>query len=336
MEQEAALRLENERLEQERIERERLHQAAEKHRVEKEILAKQNELLEKEKRILEIERIERAKSNEMDRIEWERIEQQRIDWERNQLLEQNSLREQKEMMSRRLPVVKEEDEEELSNKSVASRSFFDCDDQCESTYRIDLEDNKVIAALSDYDSTKRLKMESDLKNICENFNFLKEKINQVGELGQNEDETKLLIFSLEKELKHLNIEVDDLSITCGLAGDGSSYNSLDQATLTQFDLIKSFACYLSNQLDDKNREFRLSLNKRAHVEECEKNLIKYIELALKFYKPTDSYLDWLEKDLKIKLETNTVTYVESLSDIESRINSIESIEDSIGNCLKQR
>lgn len=272
----------------------------------------------------------------MERIEWERIEQQRIDWERKQLYEQNSVREQKELMSRRLPAVKEEDEEDQLNKSVASRSFYDCDDQVESTYHIDLDDNKAIEAMSEHDTAKKSKMESDLKNICENFNYLKEKINQVGELGQNEEDTKLLVSSLEKELKFLNIEVDDLSITCGLALEGSSCNSLDQATLTQFDLIKSFSCYLGNQLDDKKREFLQSLNKRAHVEECEKNLIKYIELALKFYKPTDSYLDWLEKDLKIKLETNTVTYVESLSDIESRINSIESIEDSIGNCLKQR
>jgi len=95
---------------------------------------------------------------------------------------------------------------------------------------------------------------------------------------------------------------------------------------------------LAQQLDDKSCEYQLKLNQTAHVKECEKNLIKYIELALKFYKPVQGSLDWLEKDLNIRPNTSDhdyLNYVQSLSDLEDRISSIESIEDSIGNCLKQ-
>jgi len=161
----------------------------------------------------------------------------------------------------------------------------------------------------------------------------------VGELHRSHAETKLLIANLETELRCLNTEMNDLLITCGLSLDTASpCSGLDQATLTQFDLIKSFSSYLAQQLDDKSREYQLKLNETAHVQECEKNLLKYIELALKFYKPTAANLDWLEKDLRIRADTTdqqVLNYVQSLADLEDRIGSIESIEDSISSCLKQ-
>ncbi len=212
----------------------------------------------------------------------------------------------------------------------------------ETAYRTGLDDQETYDRyinLTEHQRTKRTKTETDLKDLCDNFNILKEKIGQVGELHRSHAETKLLIANLETELHCLNTEMNDLLITCGLNLDTASpCSALDQATLTQFDLIKSFSSYLAQQLDDKSREYQLKLNETAHVQECEKNLLKYIELALKFYKPTAANLDWLEKDLRIRADTTdqqVLNYVQSLADLEDRIGSIESIEDSIGSCLKQ-
>ena len=113
---------------------------------------------------------------------------------------------------------------------------------------------KNLLDLADSQNIKKLKIESDLKDLCDNFNYLKEKIAQVGEPPLTGEETRLLTLNLQKELLLLNTELNDMSLTCGL--ENGSCSGLDQATLTQFELIKSFSAYLAQQLEEKNKHFQ--------------------------------------------------------------------------------
>lgn len=323
----------------------------EKQRLEKEILARKNQMLEKEKHLLEMERLERVRQNELERLQWEKVEMERIDWERQKIYEETKRQRDLELLQNRLPVVTEEREEELERpRSILKNTSRG--NSADSAYRVNYKSRdgsadsnynklegrgsyKNLCDLNDSQNTKKIKIESDLKDLCDNFNYLKEKIGQIGELSQSDEETKLLIINLEKELLLLNTEVNDMSITCGL--ENGSCSGLDQATLTQFDLIKTFSTYLAQQLDEKNKQFNAQQTKQAQAHEYEVNLSKYIELALKFYRSPNSNFDWLERDLGIVLDkvTEQTNYIESVSDLESRISSIESIEDSITNCFKQ-
>ena len=302
LERERRLKEENERLEKELAEKDKLQQEIENQRIQKELLAKENARLEKAKQELEAERQQEAK--------------------------------------KRLSVVQEEDEDEqLLQQRIRQQQF---------KHLVDEDSYTNFNHLNPNQQERKSKIETDLKDLCENFNYLKEKISQVGEIGQNERDTRLLILNLEKELKLLDVEARDLSVTCGLAvestGNDTSLNDsqyllnvLDQTTLTQFDLIKSFSTYLSAQLEQKNRDHQLKVNKKVQLAECEQNLLKYVELAIKFYKRPDCDLGCLEEHFMTKLNQSEqrLSYVQSIGDLDTRIASISSIEDSINGCLKQ-
>jgi hypothetical protein len=61
----------------------------EQQRLEKEILARKNKMLEQEKHLLEMERLERVRQSELERLQWEKNELERVEWERQQIYEES-------------------------------------------------------------------------------------------------------------------------------------------------------------------------------------------------------------------------------------------------------
>lgn len=296
-------RIEMERLELERIEKERIDlERQEWERIQK-IEKEREERLRQE--MAEIERIRNERA-EKERLEFERIEKERIEAERQQ-------------------AIKKKQQEEAEAQAIVERQK-----QLELEA---LENEKRRKKLEQLEQERirnqeKLKLEFDLKEICEALNNLKEKINSI----QNEDfnqELKIgeLIRAYESELNVLDDQVLNLynqstnlenKTVNPTNSDYYLFDSLDQATLTQFELIRSFLSYLNSQIDTKKKELNRRIDIKSKLNELEANLEKYVELAVKFKEESDSSL-----------------YVQNILDLENRIESIESIENSIQNSFKQ-
>ncbi len=164
-----------------------------------------------------------------------------------------------------------------------------------------------------------LLIENKLKETFDRFSELKEKINNLNEINfcylNDELDLKNLFLNLEFDLNSLNNEISAIFLEINSLGQ----NKVDPAVLTQFDLIQSFSSYLSTQLDRKKINFNLLLEKKLRLDELKNNLDNFIQVALKL----------------VSHDTEKQLYVQNIIDLENRIESIRSIEDSIQNCIKQ-
>ncbi len=174
--------------------------------------------------------------------------------------------------------------------------------------------------------------------MSENFNNLKERISQLNNfereygggsiLNIDIDTTQHVINRLEEELIILNDQIDTLQrengVSNALGSSNNLFSGLDQAAQTQFNLIKSFSSYVKTQLELKKENFLKIKLIRSKLLNYESNLEKFIELGLKYLNETNKN----DKDCN-------VTYVDNIEDLNNRVESIKSIEDSIQNCLNK-
>ena len=305
-----------EKAEFEKIERERMEH--ERIRKEKELAEREREKEETERR--EHERVQRIERDRVKRLEIEQIELERMRAEKEET-------ERKEQQIRR---EKEIEEEEIKRQHLHKLKQAELDEMEKEKRRKKLQEFEKERAKHE----KKLKLEYKLKEICESFNSLKERINQLNSIEHvygvtNEETVHSFINDYEAELRRLNSEIETMSFENykESANEFGIFNGLDQATQTQFDLIKSFSTYLNAQLELKKSDFHKRKQIHAKLAEYEQNLAKFIELALKFNSQTD-------KGSEDQASTKA-TYVEDLNDLENRIDSIQSIEDSIQNCLEK-
>jgi len=163
---------------------------------------------------------------------------------------------------------------------------------------------------------RNILIEKKLKETFDRFSQLKEKITKVSELTLEEctDENELttLFTNYEYELNSLNSEITNL----GLEIDSFGESKIDPANCTQFDLIKSFASYLTSQLDQKKASLKLLMQQKIKLTEWDKSLQTNLDIAFKFIN---------EKQC----------FVQNIPDLEARIESVRSLDESIQNCLKQ-
>lgn len=177
---------------------------------------------------------------------------------------------------------------------------------------------------------QKLKLEERLKDMCAYLNKLKENIvaietDEVDQKCQNEEIKQIEIY--EQELNNFKIEVKNMAkhqqqqhMSTNTTSDPDSliFELFDQAILTQVELIKSFINYLIGKLSEKKKDLLQKETIRSKLSEYERNLTSYIQLAKKY---------------TINGEQNI--FIENRLDLQNRIESIESIENSIHNCLKQ-
>ena len=161
---------------------------------------------------------------------------------------------------------------------------------------------------------EKFQVEAHLSDLCLRFNEFKEKLNRAL------DES--LLPSYDEELKVLNEELRGISLSTESNG---LFSGLDQATLTQFDLLKSFSVFLGSQLETIRREYEYTHQNRSKLSELELNLNKYVSLAKKFCSQATGDGQQNEQ----------INYIQSIGDLENRIESILSIEEATQNCLRQ-
>lgn len=182
-----------------------------------------------------------------------------------------------------------------------------------------------------YQQEKKLKLEQRLKEICDQLNRLKERMAASELLIEPSSNTAATnhaeIDSFEHELNSIRDEIDHLEATSSAAAAAATNSDMfelviDQTILTQIELVKSFVNYLTGKLAEKRREARRFDALRVKLAECEANLARYVDLARQL--------------ITSNAEANSrAFFVESRGDLQSRIESIESIERSIHECLAQ-
>jgi hypothetical protein len=184
---------------------------------------------------------------------------------------------------------------------------------------------------------EKLKFEQRLSEICEDLNNLKDKFNSIS-VDNVSDEYNAL-NSIDVYNHELLKITDEIRCLCNQpmtknafsnANSSSDYylcNTLDQVTLTQFDLIKNFIVNLSAQVETKKNELLRKQITKSQLNECEDHVLKLIDLAMK-------YLANVSPTPGGGALTSHV-YCENVMEIEDRIQSIDSIETSIRNYLRQ-
>lgn len=163
-------------------------------------------------------------------------------------------------------------------------------------------------------------LEQRLKDICDELNELKEKLSSV-EVTLVVDNVAATRQSCRDQSSQIDSYEDKLNRV--LAEVHSVENSpADSTVLTQVELIKSFVGYLMGKVGEKKREIRRKETLVARLAECEANLTSYVTLA---------------KQLSTSgpKTTSSSGCVENRGDLQGRIESIESIERSVRDCLKQ-
>lgn len=285
--------------------------------IEEDIIERETEILQRElheqeewNRVQRIEK-EREEHLRLEKAEIERIRTERQDRER---LELERIERELEEADRQLGIKKRMQEEaeiqaELNRQRQVELEILENEERRKKCEELEKEN---------FRNQEKLKLELKLKEICDCLNNLKEKINTI----QNED----LIQSYQTNLNNLDSELIHLSNSESRSLNSSIsetyfYDPIDQATQTQFELIRSFISYLNTQLDSKKRDFMLKKEMKQQHSDYERNLDKYVQLALKFITSNSN-------------ETTSV-YVQSINDLENRIESIESIEVSIQACFRQ-
>jgi hypothetical protein len=200
----------------------------------------------------------------------------------------------------------------------------------------------------------KLQFEQRLSTICHSLNTLKDKFNSMNNntTSDNDDDDESDDDNDSEQLNTIDLHNQELlSITDELRGlynqpltqaaffppnnnndettttmtkkekEGDYYlcNTLDQVTLTQFELIKNFVVHLNEQVASKKSELMRRQIARSQLNECEEHVAKLIDLALKY-------------GASAKQQT---IYCESVSEAEERASSIESIDASIRAYLNQ-
>ena len=117
---------------------------------------------------------------------------------------------------------------------------------------------------------KTFKVECKLKEMCDNFNCLKERINHLSSfepkygggsiINIDIETTHDSLDRLEKELRSLNEQIEEVQRDYGLdsgsiTSDSCLFDGMDQAAQTQFNLLKSFSTYVNTQLGLKRESF---------------------------------------------------------------------------------
>lgn len=174
---------------------------------------------------------------------------------------------------------------------------------------------------------RKLRVEQRLKEICDELNVLKEKLSSSDvsfeeENSVHEPNESVQIDTYEDELSRLRAEIQAIERNCAPVDAASVFDLLDQAISTQVELIKSFLNYLTGKVAERRKEMRRRDTLRVRLAECEANLTSYVELARQLLTANNGF-------------NNEKLLVENRNDLQARIESIESIENSIRDSFKQ-
>ncbi|CAF0715881.1 unnamed protein product [Brachionus calyciflorus] len=324
------LELERQRMEKEKLEKER-HELEKQKRIEKEKIDKERiylENLEKERLELERQELERIKLIEKERAE--RLRQERLKIEKIR-----AEREEKERIDRERREKERAEAEKILELKRKEREDDELEMQRERERQVEIErvENELRRDKLEKLEQERLrnqekfKLELHLKEICEKLNNLKLKILDI---QTNEINSFDLIQDYELEINDLDDQLlslynKSISLENRLINPNNTvyylFDSLDQATLTQFELLRSFLAYLNTQIAHKKKDILHRADLKIKLNNLKENLDRYIHLAMKFNSP--------------KNENEPYIYVEDQQDLQQRIISIESIENSIETCFKQ-
>lgn len=173
---------------------------------------------------------------------------------------------------------------------------------------------------------EKLRFEERLSDICERLNVLKEKFNSIGIESLNDEYNALNaidvynseLLSITDEIRSLSNQPHSIILVSSNATElNHEYylcNTLDQVTLTQFDLIKKFITNLNDQIEAKKNEIMRKQITKSQLNECQDNIQKLTELALKYMNQNGTPANF---------------YCERIDEIHDRIQSVESLETSI-------
>lgn len=298
---------------------------AEKERIEQERLSLEN--LEKERselKKLEMERIKMIENERKEKLRQERLkiekirsereEKERIDRERRE-------REQTEALT--ILELKRKEREELEKSVKLERERQAEIERIENEIRREKMEKLEQERLR---NQEKFKLELHLKEICEQLNSLKSKILDL-KIDKNSVEQ---IQQFEIELNNLDDQVLDLynksislenRIIDPEKNDYYLFDTLDHAALTQFELLRSFLSYLKTQIEHKKNEILRKSDLKIRIANLKENLDRYILLA--------------EKIVASSQDNQGHFCIENQSDLEKRIESMETIESSIDQCCKE-
>lgn len=315
--------LEKQRLERQQLESQRkqleLEYKAEKERIEQEKLSLEN--LEKERLELKRQELERIKLIENERQERLRQERLKIEKIRQRECEERQRRSKEQAEAEKILKLKLKEQEEADLAAKMERERQAEIDRIENTIRREKLEKLEQERLR---NQQKFKLELKLKEICEQLNSLKAKIL---DLKINENSVQK-IEQFELELNSLDDQVLDLynksiSLENRIINDSCNrdyylFDSLDNAALTQFELLRSFLSYLKNQIEHKKNQILRQSDLKIKLTNLNQNLDRYIQLA-----------DKINTDNKDRL------CIENRLDLEQRIQSMETIETSIDECFRQ-
>lgn len=319
--------LEKQRLERQKLESQRkqleIEYKGEKERIEQERLCLEN--LEKERLELKRQEIERVKLIENER-------QERLKQERLKIEKIRAERQQREFMERERHSKEQAEAERILKLKLKEKEEADLAVKLEQERRAEIDriENSIRREKLEKLEQERLrnqqkfKLELKLKEICERLNSLKAKILDL-KINNNSVEQ---IEQFEIELNRLDDQVLDLynksiSLENRILNDSCNneyylFDSLDNAALTQFELLRSFLSYLKSQIDHKKNQILRQTDLKIRLKNLYENLDRYIQLA-----------DKINCDNKGRL------CIDNQLDLEQRIQSMETIETSIDECFKQ-
>ena len=184
---------------------------------------------------------------------------------------------------------------------------------------------------------EKLKFEKRLSEICECLNTLKDKFNSIPSENVSDEYNALNSIDLyNHELLKITDEIRNLSnqpMKCGSnsnhksLSDYYSCNTLDQVAITQFNLIKTFIANLNTQVEAKKHELMRKQIAKSQLNECQDNALKLIDLAQKYLSNSGVNSNSIDDSISF--------YCENTSEVKDRVQSVESIENSIRSYLKQ-
>ncbi len=350
MEQE---RLEKKRLE--KLERERLEEELERERIQKQLIEeekKRNEILERKRQRLERESLEKKiheREKERELLCIKKINIEKDDFKssinenrysgsssnkaNNLIIKENLVFKSKiarynnypasyknNQVQNKIKIPIEDKCNNSSNDFNSSNQKSQVNNFCEKKIDLMIEMNRP-------NNERKLELEFELNKLCQDLNKIKDEISNLDN-NKNVDYLSTTLIDFEQDLKCINRKIDNLCSEYHLLNNENRYSNknnqdsiflyaVDQAALSQFDLIKSFSLYLNTQLETKREILINRKNKLRKLNEHENNLNNYIELASKF------------------IQNDSASYVQNLDDLDNLVESIKSIENSIELSMKQ-
>ena len=319
----------NEKSENERIEQQRL---------EREFLERKMYERERERELMSIEKIDIEKVDLTSTINCNNYSSSSSSKSKNLIIKENLVFKSKIARYNNYPASYKNNQ--AQNKTIipieekkytinSSNDFCSSNQKSQEIKVNNFSNNKKFDLMIELERPKnerKLELEFELNKLCQDLNKLKDDISELDN-NKNVEHLSTALIDIEQDLKCINRKIDNLSTEYHLLNNENHYSdkknqdsiflyAVDQAALSQFDLIKSFSLYLNAQIETKREVVINRKNKLRKLDEHEINLNNYIELACKF------------------IQNDNVSYVQNLEDLENLVESIKSIENSIELTMK--